>query len=130
MDNYRGIDISSTFGKVLDLAAITHSIDYLAYTQSELQFGFTPQCSPYFATVLMTESIAESHDLDLDSYVCSLDTKKAFDVVSHKALFTKLYDYGVDPFVLSYFISTFSAMKSSVKWGNFIPPPFSCNSRY
>ena len=115
---------------MLNLAVITHSIDDLSYTQSELQFGFTPQCSRYFATVLIVESIAESLDLGLDSFVCSLDTKKAFDVVSHKALFNKLYHCGVNPFVLSYFISTFSTMKSSVKWGDFISPPFSHFSRY
>ena len=91
MDNYRGITITSIFGKVLETICLDRHEQDLNYGQSGLQYGFTRGRSPAMASLLITESLAEAADMKEDIYVCSLDARKAFDVVSHNRLKTKLF---------------------------------------
>ena len=90
-DNYRGITVSSILGKLVEhLIKHTGSKD-INYDQSPLQFGFTEDMNPNMASLVITESLAECRETRKDLYVCSLDARKAFDIVPHDLLKFKLY---------------------------------------
>ena len=60
--------------------------------QNPLQRGFTSGCSSANTAFFVTEAIAEATDLKRTLYVAMLDASKAFDVVVHSSLLTKLYN--------------------------------------
>ena len=85
LENYRGITVTATFGKLFEYALL----DKLKFAQSELQFGFTEGLSPAMAGLLVSEAKADSQDNKTHSYVATLDSQKAFDV-HHTILLDKL----------------------------------------
>ena len=91
MDNYRGITVSSMLGKLFETIILNYLVE-LNSGQSELQFGFTKGLSPTMASLILSEGILDSSQKD----VAALDTKKAFDVVSHPILMKMLYHQGIN----------------------------------
>ena len=87
MNNYRGILISSTFGKVFESLILQKNGNI---PQSSLQFGFTAGLSPLMAAICLTEASCESRVQGKNLHVATLDTQKAFDVVSHPILMAEL----------------------------------------
>ena len=57
--------------------------------QSDLQFGFTGDCCPPMASLLVTEGLAENRDEKPPTCVAALDACKLFDVVDHASLLSK-----------------------------------------
>ena len=64
--------------------------------QSELQYGFTKGISPSMASLLLSEAVLDSMLSNRPLYIATLDTQKAFDVVSHPVLVVKLYEQGIN----------------------------------
>ncbi|XP_064646251.1 uncharacterized protein LOC135499433 [Lineus longissimus] len=91
LDNYRGITITSIFGKLLELICLMCTEKDLTDGQSGLQYGFSAGRSPSMASLLVTEAIAETKEKKQDLLICSLDARKAFDVVSHSRLKLKMF---------------------------------------
>ena len=87
MTNHRGITIASTLGKIYESILLTKSG---VLHQSSMQFGFTRGLSPLMAAVILTETLNESKATGKDLLVATLDTQKAFDVVSHPILLRDL----------------------------------------
>ena len=92
MPNHRGITITSTISKAYEHAVLQKTGPI---SQSGLQFGFSNGLCPQMATVCFTEAIACSNKEGTDLYVATLDTEKAFDVVSHPILLVELYNKGI-----------------------------------
>ena len=93
-DNYRGITITPTLSKALEhviLKMIEPGLE-----QNRMQYGFTKNSSPCLAILLVTETIAQAVDSKEPLYIMTLDVRKAFDVVSHNSLLSKLYDQTSD----------------------------------
>lgn len=57
--------------------------DTLTEVQCGLQRGFTKNCSPSFAFLLLTEAIAESSNCGRPRFAEFIDASKAIDVVWH-----------------------------------------------
>ena len=85
LENYRGITVTATFGKLFEYALLDK------FAQSELQFGFTEGHSPAMAGLLVSEAKADSQDNKTHIYVTTLDSQKAFDVVHHIILLNELF---------------------------------------
>ena len=84
--NYRGIALSSLFGKIFDLIFLNKFSDCLL-TQ---QFGFKPKHSTSMCTMVLKETLAY-YTVDGGSAFCTLlDVTKAFDRVNYCKLFLKL----------------------------------------
>ena len=124
MNNYHGIDVSSLFGKILDQVLLLFTEDCMDEAQDPLQFGFTRGVSPYFASLVMSETIAENNDLGRCTFISSLDVKKAFDVVHHPTLFDKLFRLNFDPHLLRYCFESLSNMQTAIKWDGFVSDTF------
>ena len=90
-DNHRGITIVPIITKVLETVCLESGLSTDIKTNG-LQFGFAIGKSPSMATLLVTEAIAEAKANRTPLYIATLDARKAFDVVNHQVLKTKLYN--------------------------------------
>jgi hypothetical protein len=86
--NYRGITLSSIFGKVFDRIILSRFSDKLCV--SDLQFGFRPKRSTDMCTMLLKETIAYYINNDSPVYCVMLDATKAFDRVNYCKLFREV----------------------------------------
>ena len=94
-ENYRGITISSVLGKLFE-TVILNRLHQLNADQSQLQYGFTKGLSPSIASLLLSEAVLDAKMCNRPIYIATLDTQKAFDVVSHPVLMVKLYEQGIN----------------------------------
>ena len=92
LDNYRGITIAPIMSKTLELICLDLGVEKdMIKEPSGLQFGFTAGLSPCMASLVLSETAAEARLNKCHLYVASLDARKAFDVVNHSILKTKMY---------------------------------------
>lgn len=115
LDNYRGITVTPILSKLFEytlLPRLTHSLN-----QSTLQFGFTEGFSPLMAALLVSESRTEvKTNTKTPLFLITLDSKKAFDVVSHSILMDKLYESGIHPKLWTLVKDMYTGLTSQVKW--------------
>ena len=90
-DNHKDITIAPIITKVLETVCLESGLSTDIKTNG-LQFGFAIGKSPSMATLLVTEAIAEAKANRTPLYIATLDARKAFDVVNHQVLKTKLYN--------------------------------------
>jgi len=93
--NYRGILLSSKFGKVFDLIVL-HRISNKLGTSS-LQFGFKAKRSTSMCTMDLEEVITYYLAHRGSIYCCMLDATKAFDRVNVCKLFQELMNCQLPP---------------------------------
>lgn len=122
--NHRRITITAIVGKVVELHLRSLSGPYLDSQQSSMQFGFSPKCSPLFAAVLITEAIADARDKGTSLLVTTMDTSKAFDVVSHKAMLNSLYQHNITGTLWRVYDSMYTNIRSVVQWQGDLSTPF------
>ena len=77
--------------KILERILNARHNEVFMSTQSRLQRGFTEGYSSLNAAVIFTECVLESTHNKQDSWITTLDTQKAFDVVDHSSLRQRLY---------------------------------------
>ena len=91
--NYRGIALSSVFGKLFDLVFLDKFSDSLCRPTSELQFGFKAKHSASMCTMVLKETLAY-YVADGGCAFCTfLDATKAFDRVDYSIFANFLDNY-------------------------------------
>ena len=124
-DNYRGITLSSIFGKVLDLIVLMRYSDKLE--SNSLQFGFKAKHSTAMCTMIVKEVI--SYYVNNGSQVaCTfLDATKAFDRVEYCKLFNLLLIRQLPPVVIRILLNMYTNQQIWVLWnGVYSNVFFSC----
>ncbi|VDI02365.1 Hypothetical predicted protein [Mytilus galloprovincialis] len=121
--NYRGITVTSALGKVFEYALLDKMID-LNNNQSELQFGFTQGLSPIMAALIVSEGIVHAKQQNLNLFLATLDSQKAFDVVHHMILMEKLF-YELPPDIWRVVQDLYTNMSSKIKWNSHLSKQFS-----
>ena len=91
-NNYRGIALSSVFGKLFDLVMLTRYCESLR--SCNLQFGFKARRSTDMCTMILKESIAYYVNHNSSVYCTFLDASKAFDRVAYCQMF-RLQTYNI-----------------------------------
>jgi hypothetical protein len=117
VNNYRPISVLTALSKILEKIVgkrVTSFLDKHSVISNN-QFGFRRGHSCELPLVLATDYIRKA--LDEGDHVIGvfLDLRKAFDVVSHQILLSKLSHYGIRGLPLRWFTSYLSDRKQSVK---------------
>ncbi|XP_041453635.1 uncharacterized protein LOC121406831 [Lytechinus variegatus] len=101
--NYRGITVSSTIGKVLEMLIKSQLEIPLAINDvpDQLQFGFQKGKSCLLTASSLELIIQLNSAKKCTTYLALLDAQKAFDIVWHKGLFSKLQNLGLHESLLS-----------------------------
>ena len=117
MDNYRGITVTSVFGKLFESLLLTR-LTGLNHDKWDLQCGFTKALIPTMTALLLTESATDSRMRKQPLYLATLDTQKAFDIVDHTILLNKLYDKGINHKLWLIVQELYSGLTARIKWKN------------
>ena len=117
--NYRGIAISSIFGKLLDNIIIDRY--RLLLETSELQFGFKSAHSTQMCTMVLKETISYYIKNQSSVYCTFLDATKAFDRIHYYKLFHELLERQLPPIIVRIILCFYSNNHVYVSWS-------SCNS--
>ena len=108
--NYRPITILPTVSKILEKIAHHLVYSYLVERKilSPTQFGFRPNLSTEVALTQFTDSILHNMDNGHVTGAVFLDLSKAFDVVNHPILYSKLAKAGFSGAAVTWFRSYLS----------------------
>ena len=98
MSNDKGITLSSTISKILELVLADMCKSNLQ--SSGLQFGFKQKHSTIMCSFLVRETTEYFNMRGSPVFSCFMDASKAFDRISHDKLFGILEDRGLNPLIL------------------------------
>ena len=107
MENYRPISLLSTLSKVFERVVFEQLYEYL-HSKNLLyrsQYGFRKDHSTELASVELIDHICKEMDKGDTPFSIFLDLSKAFDMLDHDILVTKLKHYGIDNTPLTWFKS-------------------------
>ena len=121
-ENYRGITLSSVFGRILDNIIMRRHVSLLA--SCDLQFGFKRGRSTAMCTAVVKEVLAYYTQQANSNVFCTfLDASKAFDKVHYCKLFSRLIERNVPPLVIRVLLNMYSGQHVRVLWNGI----FSCD---
>jgi len=92
--NYRGITLSSVFGRLSDLLILHRYSDVLGIC--DLQLGFKTKRSMAICSIVLKETISYTVNHGSSAFCVFLDATKTFDRVQYCSLFEKLNKFGGD----------------------------------
>ena len=115
-DSYRRITVTSMIGKLLEKTLVKQTKPILDVKLNRQQRGFCTGSSSVNTALLITEACAETRDQNIPLYAAFLDASKAFDVVWHQGLFSKLEDVGIHGNLWLLCSDLYKGMSSTVKW--------------
>ena len=120
--NYRSIAISSLILKIFDWLVIilfgtTLSLD-------SLQFSYQAGCSAAMCTWLAVETIDYFVRNGGEVFTCQADKTKAFDLVRHSILFTKLLEKKLSRIFLRLLIVMYLMQHARVRWNGIMSDLF------
>ena len=113
-NNYRGISLSSIFGKLFDLIVLTRYSDCLE--TCDLQFGFKSKRSTSMCSMVMKETISHYMNSNSTVHCVFLDASKAFDCVEYCKLFKLLTDRGLPSHVIRVLLNMYTGQQVRVLW--------------
>jgi len=116
-ENYRGIALSSVFGRIFDLIVLQRYSDDL--TSCDLQFGFkknssTAMCS--MCSMIVKEVIAYYVNSDSNVHCVFLDSSKACDKVEYCKLFNLLLNRHIPPHIIRVLLNMYTGQQVKVLW--------------
>jgi len=111
-NNYRGIALSSIFGKLMDNIVLIKFLDKLQ--TSSLRFGFKAKSSTNLCIFVLKETLAYYVKNQTTVFCTFLDASKAFDRINYCKLFRLLINHGMPAFdnrvLLNLYIGNFVCM--------------------
>ena len=113
-ENYRGIALSSVFGRIFDLIVLHRYGDDLI--PCDLQFGFKKNRSTAMCSMIAKEVIAHYVNSNSNVHCVFLDSSKAFDKVEYCKLFNLLLDRHISPHVIRVLLNMYTRQQVKVLW--------------
>ena len=126
LSNYRGISLSSIFGKLFDLVILARYGDLLCV--SDFQFGFRAKRSTDTCSMILKECISYYVNNGGSVYCTFLDATKAFDRVEYSKLFRQLMSRGLPSIIIRFLLNMYVGHVTRVEWNGIRSDNFSvCN---
>ena len=122
IDSYRPIALASTLSKALEWCILIEYGDLLK--TSDYQFGFKQGLSTTLCTGCVKNVVSRYVHRGSTVYACFLDASKAFDLVQHDTLFSKLRDRGLPECVVAFLQEWYSGQRLRVRWGSELSEEF------
>ena len=121
LGNYRPISVLPCFSKILEKIMYNRLYKHLSDNNVlyKKQFGFQEKHSTEHAILHLVDQINCSFEKNLFTLGIFIDLSKAFDIVDHKILITKLENYGVKGTNLQWFKSYLENRKQFIAYENF-----------
>lgn len=113
--NYRPITIISSVAKILDNMIAKYMQKFFEKIISPMQHGFVKGSSTLTNLSIFTNYLYESFADQTQVDCIYIDFKKAFDLVDHSLLITKLYRYGVPKCIIIWIQNYLDNRKGKVK---------------
>ena len=120
--NYRGISMSSIFGKLFDILI---SSRYGDLRSSDNQFGFKPKRSIDMCTVILKKCLSYFTNNEGSVYCTFLDATKAFDRVEYCKLIGKLMSRGLPLIIIRMLLNMYVGHITRVAWNSVCSCSFS-----
>jgi len=126
--NYRGIALSSIFGKVLhDLIILSRYSEYLE--SCDLQLGFKPKRSAAICSMILKEVISCNVKNNSSVNCVFLDASKAFARVEYGKLFQLLFlDRNLPPQIIRLLLNMYTYQQARVLWNAVYSPSSSVSN--
>ena len=112
--NFRGITLSSIYGKLFDNIILSRYGESLR--SSELQFGFKAKSSTNLCSMVLKESLAYYVDHQSSVYCTFLDASKAFDRLQYCKLFKLLVSRHLPAPIIRVLINFYTGNYVRVAW--------------
>ena len=125
-ENYRGITLSSVFGRIFDLIVLNRYSDKLE--SCELQFGFKQNRSTAMCSMIAKEVIAYYTSCHTSVHCVFLDSSKAFDKIHYGKLFKLLLNRDIPPYVIRVLLNMYTDQQIRVLWNGKYSTCFSVNN--
>lgn len=125
-NNYRGITISSSVGKLFNTIMNTRLTSFLDDNNflCEEQIGFRKKCRTADHMFILKCIIDQYKKHKKELYICFVDFSKAFDRVWHEGLFYKLISAGISTKFYNILKDMYSKILLHVKINNNLSPVF------
>ena len=125
-DNYRGIALSNSIGKLFDWVLLLTNKS--VFSSSDLQFGYKPKHSTVHCTYVLNEVVNYFNNRGSDVHVVLLDASKAFDRINYVKMFKLLLNKGTCPLVARFLASLYTSQLVRVKWNDYVTYPFNVSN--
>jgi len=113
-NNYRGIALSSIFGKLMDNIVLIKFSNQLQ--TSSLQFGFKAKSSTNLCIFVLKETLAYYVKNQTTVFCTFLDASKAFDRINYCKLFRLLINGGMPAFVTRVLLNLYIGNVVRISW--------------
>ena len=120
--NYRSIAISSLILKIFDWLVIL--LFGATFGLDDLQFSYQAGCSASMCTWLAVETIGYFTRNGGEVFTCQADKTKAFDLVKHSVLFTKLLQQKLSRIFLRLLMVMYIHQQAKVRWNGKLSEAF------
>ena len=112
--NYRPIALLPILYKLFSKMLYNRIMPHLNARQSDDQCGFRPGCWLEDGFAIYEGIVGNAIEFNLDIWICSIDSQKAFDRIAYASLFQALRVHGLPEYYIHLLIALYSNQRASV----------------